>query len=68
MRTQPRWRTRLLSNSTPARAETLQLGIFYGEINAPHKDVYAYWRVRLICATLVLVGPPAGHSWNRPCR
>jgi hypothetical protein len=32
------------------------LEISYGEINAPHKDGAAYWRTRLICATLVFVG------------
>ncbi|WP_219118818.1 hypothetical protein [Janthinobacterium sp. UMAB-56] len=58
MRTQPPWRARLLSNgSVRQRQNRCDLEIFYGEIKAPHKDGAAYWRVRLICATLVFVGP-----------
>ncbi|MGK5040675.1 hypothetical protein ACQ4WQ_10045 [Janthinobacterium sp. GB1R12] len=57
MRTQPSWPPSLLSNSSARhRKKHCILEISYGEINAPHKDGHAYWRMRLICATLVFVG------------
>ncbi|MGV8868059.1 MAG: hypothetical protein ACOH2S_14115 [Janthinobacterium svalbardensis] len=58
MRTQPSWPLPLLSNSSAGqRQKHCILEISYGEINAPYKDEAACWRMRLICATLVFVGP-----------